>query len=402
MIRLFHFMHQKPGRSDTMKLPIYLDNHSTTRPDDRVIEAMLPFFSEYFGNPSSLGHPFGWAASSAVESSRQIVARFIGAGPDEIIFTSGTTESNNLALKGLALSPLNKKNHIVTTRGEHPSVLNVAAFLEKAGFSVTYLNLDHYGQIDLSDLMASVRDNTLLVSIMAANNEIGTIYPLDEIAKFCSSKGVLFHTDAAQAIGKMDFDVRKLSVDMVSFSAHKNYGPKGIGALYLRKKSPKIKLHPILQGGGQEKDIRSGTLNTPAIVGFAKSLEISSIEMPAEIERIKLLRDKLYQGIIQSLDGVFLNGHPEKRLPNNLNISLKNINIDHLLSELRDLALSTGSACASGSPEASHVLKAIGLDSSLIKASIRFGLGRFNTDEEIDYTITRFVQAVKKVRGNKL
>ncbi|HEX2963484.1 MAG TPA: cysteine desulfurase family protein [Ignavibacteriales bacterium] len=385
-----------------MKLPIYLDNHSTTRTDKRVIEAMLPYFDEYYGNPSSMSHPYGWAASSAVESAREKVADFIGAKPEEIIFTSGTTESNNLALKGLALSPLNKKRHIVTTEAEHPSVLNVVRFLERSGFLVTYLKLDQYGMFDPGELEGAIKDNTLMVSLMAANNEIGTIYPLSEIAAICQEKGVIFHTDAAQAIGKMDFNVSSIALDMASFSAHKIYGPRGTGALYVRQKSPKIRLTPLLQGGGQEKDIRSGTLNTPAIVGFAKSLEISKEEMPVETERLRLLRDRLKEGIFRDLEDIYLNGHPEKRLVNNLNISIKNINIDHLLSELRDLALSTGSACASGSPEGSHVLKAIGLDQSLMKTSVRFGLGRFNTEEEIDYTISRFTGAVKKVRNKNL
>lgn len=385
-----------------MKLPIYLDNHSTTRTDKRVIEAMLPYFDEYYGNPSSMSHPYGWAASSAVESAREKVADFIGAKPEEIIFTSGTTESNNLALKGLALSPLNKKRHIVTTEAEHPSVLNVVRFLERSGFLVTYLKLDQYGMFDPGELEGAIKDNTLMVSLMAANNEIGTIYPLSEIAAICQEKGVIFHTDAAQAIGKMDFNVSSIALDMASFSAHKNYGPRGTGALYVRQKSPKIRLTPLLQGGGQEKDLRSGTLNTPAIVGFAKSLEISKEEMPVETERLRLLRDRLKEGIFRDLEDIYLNGHPEKRLVNNLNISIKNINIDHLLSELRDLALSTGSACASGSPEGSHVLKAIGLDQSLMKTSVRFGLGRFNTEEEIDYTISRFTGAVKKVRNKNL
>lgn len=385
-----------------MKLPIYLDNHSTTRPDKRVVEAMLPYLDEHYGNPSSMSHPYGWAASSAVESAREKIAAFIGAKPEEIFFTSGTTESNNIALKGLTLPSGNKKNQIVTTHAEHPSVLNVARYLEKSGFPVTYLGLDKLGQIDLNELQDAISDKTLLVSVMTANNEIGNIYPVSEIAEICSRKGVLFHTDAAQAIGKMEFDVNTLGVDMVSFSAHKNYGPKGIGALYLRRKSPKIKLSPLFQGGGQEKDLRPGTLNTAAIAGFAMSLEISKEEMPRELERIKYLRDKLLLGIFQNLEGVYLNGHPEKRLVNNLNISINNLNIDHLLSELRDLAISTGSACASGSPEASHVLKAIGLESSLLKASVRFGLGRFNTEEEIDYTLARFVQAVNKIRDKNL
>lgn len=382
-----------------MKLPIYLDNHSTTKPDEQVIEAMLPYLRDSYGNPSSTGHPFGWAAESAVQKAREVTAAFIGALPEEITFTSGTTESNNLAIKGLSWYFQGKKNHIITSVAEHPSVLSVVRYLEKSGFSATYLKVDSYGLIDLQQLEDSITNNTLLVSIMAANNEIGTIYPLREISEICRSKGVLFHTDAVQAIGKMSFNVEEFGLDMVSFSAHKNYGPKGTGVLYIRKKSPKIKLTPLLHGGEQEKTLRSGTLNVPAIVGLAKSLEISSHIMENETARIRSLRDKLYRGISESLDEVYLNGHPEKRLINNLNVSVKNVNIDLLLSELRDLAVSTGSACASASPEPSYVLKAIGLPESLLKASVRFGLGRLNTEEEIDYTIQRFVQAVNKIRS---
>ncbi|MCU7496617.1 MAG: cysteine desulfurase [Ignavibacteria bacterium] len=380
-----------------MKLPVYLDNHSTTRPDKRVIEAMLPYFNEHYGNPSSQGHPFGWAASSAVESAREIVASFIGAKPEEIIFTSGTTESNNLALKGVALA-VGKRNHIITTQVEHPSILNAARFLEKMGYSVTYLPVDRFGMIDLERLENVISDSTLMVSVMTANNEIGTIYPVEEIAVICSKKGVLFHTDAAQAIGRMEFDLNRIQADLVSFSAHKNYGPKGIGALFIRRKSPRLKLTPLFHGGGQEKELRSGTLNTPAIAGFAKCLEISRLEMESENKRIKALRDRLQEGIFRELDGIYLNGHPEKRLINNLNISIKNVNIDRLLGELRDIAVSTGSACASGSPEGSHVLRAIGLENDLLRASIRFGLGRLNTEEEIDYTISRVAGAVKILR----
>ncbi|HEX2869248.1 MAG TPA: cysteine desulfurase family protein [Ignavibacteriales bacterium] len=385
-----------------MTIPVYLDNHSTTRPDERVIEAMLPYLKEHYGNPSSQGHPFGWAASSAVEVSREKVAGFLGAETGEIVFTSGTTESNNLAIKGVALSPHNKKHSIVTTKVEHPSVLNVMRHLEASGFNVTYLPVDRSGLLDLNELEESISEDTFLVSIMTANNEIGTIYPVEEIGEICHKKGVLFHTDAAQAIGKLEIDLKKVHIDLISFSAHKNHGPKGIGALYIRRKSPKIKITPLFQGGGQEKDLRPGTLNTPAIVGFAKSLELSEELMSSEVERIAALRNRLEAGIFESLEGVYLNGHPEKRLPNNLNISIKNVNIDRLLGDLRDLALSTGSACSSGSAEGSHVLKALGLSPDLLKASIRFGLGRFTTEEEIDYTIKRFLEAVKSQRERNL
>lgn len=385
-----------------MTSPVYLDNHSTTKPDNRVIEAMLPYLKEHYGNPSSQGHPFGWAASSAVEVSRETIARFIGAETREIIFTSGTTESNNLAVKGVALSPINKKRSILTTKVEHPSVLNVMRHLEASGFNVIYLPVDRYGLIDLSELEERISEDTFLVSIMTANNEIGTIYPVEEIGEICLKKGVLFHTDAAQAVGKMKIDIKKAHIDLMSFSAHKNHGPKGIGALYIRRKTPRIKITPLFQGGGQEKDLRPGTLNTPAIVGFAKSLELSEELMTTEMDRIASLRNRLEAEIFQNLDGVYLNGHPEKRLPNNLNISIKNVNIDRLLSDLRDLALSTGSACSSGSPEGSHVLKALGLTPDLLKASIRFGLGRFTTEEEIDYTIKRFLEAVKSQRERNL
>lgn len=385
-----------------MKLPVYLDNHSTTPLDDRVLEAMLPYFRENYGNPSSAGHSYGWIAEAAVRNARERIADSIGASPDEIIFTSGTTESNNLVIKGLASAYSSRRNHFITSVVEHPAVIEPLRSLEKYGFMTTFLPVDKYGLIDLQELEDSITPETLLVSIMTANNEIGTISPVDEIAAICSSKGVYFHTDAAQAAGKMKFDVKLNNADLVSFSAHKIYGPKGIGALYIRKKTPKIKIAAQLHGGGQERDLRSGTLNVPAIVGFAKAMEVSQSGLTEEFSRVQQLRDRLSDGIMSQLSGIVLNGHPEKRLPNNLNISIKGVNIDTLLLRLRDLALSSGSACTSGKQEPSHVLKAIGVDRDLLKSTLRFGIGRFNTIEEIDYTIKRFIEAVNETRNEIL
>ncbi|MDP4174805.1 MAG: cysteine desulfurase family protein [Bacteroidota bacterium] len=382
-----------------MNFPIYLDNHSTTRLDDRVLEAMLPYLKDNYGNPSSKGHSFGWIAEEAVSNARSLIAKAINASANEIIFTSGTTESNNLAIKGIVGAYSKKKNHLITSAVEHPSVLEVFQLLRNSGFTVSILPVNKYGIIDLNKLRETISEKTLLVSIMMANNEIGTISPIAEIAEICHERSVLFHTDAAQAIGKIDVDVRKINADMISFSAHKNYGPKGIGALYLKKKFPSISLIPQINGGGQERNIRSGTLNVPAIVGFGKAMEITSEALQDENRTIKNLRDKLQMELFTKLDGIYLNGHPEKRLPNNLNISLEGVNIDLLLLELNDLALSTGSACASASPEPSHVLQAIGLNNSLLKSSLRFGLGRFNSKEEIEFTSQRVINAVKKIRA---
>lgn len=381
-----------------MKFPIYLDNHSTTRVDDRVLEAILPYFKDNYGNPSSKGHPYGWIAEEAVFEARNLIAQTLNATPEEITFTSGTTESNNLVIKGLAEIYGNKKNHFITNEAEHPSVLNVFTYLKKAGFNITVLPVDKYGLVDLDILRNSLNDRTLLVSIMTANNEIGTINPIQEIAEICHEKEILFHTDAAQAIGKIGFDVKALGADFVSFSAHKIYGPKGIGGLYIRKKSPVFSLSPLLHGGGQERNLRSGTLNVPAIVGFGKAMELSANCLSDEYRSIKNLRDKLQTRLLTELDGVWLNGHPEKRLPNNLNISIEGVNVDLLLLELKDLALSTGSACASSSFEGSHVLKAIGLKDELRKCSLRIGIGRFNTKAEIEYSAEKIISSVKKLR----
>lgn len=383
-----------------MQFPIYLDNHSTTRLDERVFESMLPYLKDYYGNFSSKEHPFGWMAEEAVNNAREIISNFIGSHNSEIIFTSGTTESNNLVIKGLIEQYSHKNNHIISSVIEHPSILEPLNYLEKKGINITYLPVDNFGIVDLEKFNESISEKTLLVTIMTANNETGSIQPIKEIGEICKNKGIFFHTDAAQAIGKLSFNVDELHIDFASFSAHKNYGPKGIGALYIRKQSPKIKITPLLHGGGQEQNLRSGTLNVPAIVGFGKCIEISAGIMEEEIRRIKNLRDKLENSIFCELEDIYLNGHPEKRLINNLNISLKDIKIDRLLTELRGIAISTGSACSSGKPEGSHVLKAMGLPDELMKSSIRFGLGRYTTEEEIEKVSQDFISTVKKLRSN--
>lgn len=383
-----------------MKYPIYLDNHSTTKVDNRVLEAMMPYFTEIFGNASSKSHPYGWMAEQAVENARKSIANYICCKPKEVYFTSGTTESNFIAISGILQQRAQSQKHVITTLTEHSSVLNLLRYYEKNGVQVTYLTVDQHGQIDLDQLNDAITSQTVLVSIMAANNEIGTLHPLENIGEICRSKSVLFHTDAAQAIGKVKIDVTLDRIDLLSLSAHKNYGPKGIGALYVSKN---VKLAPLFFGGGQEKGLRPGTLNIPGIVGLGKCIEISYKEMADEVNRTCNLRDKLYNGILKEIDDVHLNGHPQNRLPNNLNISFPGIsNADTFLMELRNLAVSTGAACSSGASEPSHVLKAIGLDDRLIRSSLRFGVGRFNTEEEIDYAISYVVSAVKKMRKSQI
>ncbi|MEI7812737.1 MAG: cysteine desulfurase family protein [Ignavibacteria bacterium] len=381
-----------------MKLPIYLDNHSTTPIDERVLEAMLPYLKGNFGNPSSKGHSFGWIAEEAVKLAREIIAGSFNAKPDEIIFTGGATESNNLAIKGIAEAYGNKKKHLITCKTEHPSVLEVFEYLQTKGFVITYLDVDQHGLISPDELSSSITDKTLLVSIMAANNEIGTIQPLNKIAHICKDKGVFFHTDAAQATGKIELDVKKTEADLISFNAHKNYGPKGTGALFIRKKHPQIKLIAQMHGGGQEHNLRSGTLNVPYIAGLAKAMEISKDEFETDNTNIKAMRDKLEQTIFSQLDGIKLNGHPEHRLPNNLNISINGVRNDLLQLELNDIALSSTAACSSAGAKRSHVLEAIGLSEELIKCTIRIGVGRFNSMEETDYAAGRIIFAVNKIR----
>lgn len=382
-----------------IKTPIYLDNHATTPVDPRVLAAMLPYFTEQFGNASSKNHAFGWEAEAAVDSAREQVAKLIGAGsPREIVFTSGATESDNLAIKGVAQAYRERGNHIVTCATEHKAVLDSCKALEKQGFKVTYLRVQTNGLLDLQRLEESLTDETILVSIMAANNEIGTIQPVEEIGRLTRKKGILFHTDATQAVGKIPINVDKMAIDLLSLTAHKIYGPKGVGALYVRGEKPRVKVMPMLDGGGHERGMRSGTLNVPGIVGLGIACELGQKEMGGEAERLMGLRERLRTGLVQQLEDVYINGDPGRRLPGNLNMSFAYIDGESLMMGLKEIAVSTGSACTSASLEPSHVLKALGLDDSLAHASIRFGVGRFNTAEEIEYTIGRVAEEVHRLR----
>jgi cysteine desulfurase len=381
-----------------IKFPIYMDYHSTTPADPRVVDAMLPYFTEKFGNASSKSHEFGWMAEAAVENARKQTARLINAEYRDIIFTSGATESINLAIKGIAESNLPKGNHIVTSTIEHEAVLDTCKSLERKGYEVTYLKVDEYGLVDISELKSSIKENTILVSVMYVNNEIGTIQPVDEIGAICKSRGVLFHSDATQAVGKIPVDAVRSGIDLMSFSSHKIYGPKGVGAFYIKSKFPKIRITPRIDGGAQERGIRAGTLNVPGIVGFGKACEIAKAEMETETTRLTLLRDRLYNGIITGLKDVKLNGHPSKRIGNNLNLTISNVDSDALLIAVKEIALSTGSACSSESVETSHVLKAINSDNSHKHSAVRFGLGRYTTDEEIEYTIKKVVEKANYLR----
>lgn len=382
-----------------IKTPIYLDNHATTPVDPRVLAAMLPYFTEQFGNASSKNHPFGWEAEAAVDSAREQVAKLIGAGSArEIVFTSGATESDNLAIKGVAQAYRERGNHIVTCTTEHKAVLDSCKALEKQGFKVTYLRVQTNGLLDLQRLEESLTDETILVSIMAANNEIGTIQPVEEIGRLTRKKGILFHTDATQAVGKIPINVDKMAIDLLSLTAHKIYGPKGVGALYVRGEKPRVKVMPMLDGGGHERGMRSGTLNVPGIVGLGIACELGQKEMGGEAERLMGLRERLRTGLVQQLEDVYINGDPGRRLPGNLNMSFAYIDGESLMMGLKEIAVSTGSACTSASLEPSHVLKALGLDDSLAHASIRFGVGRFNTAEEIEYTIGRVAEEVHRLR----
>ncbi len=381
-----------------MNKPIYLDYHATTPVDPLVLEAMIPFFTNVFGNAASRNHKFGWDAEAAIEEARQKIARLIGANPKEIIFTSGATESNNLALRGVAEMHKAKGNHIITTKIEHKAVLDTAKYLETQGFEVTYLPVDKFGIIQISDLEKAITDRTILISVMAANNEIGTIQPIAEIGKLAKARGILFHTDAVQALGKVPVNVEDWQVDLLSLTSHKIYGPKGIGALYVRRKAPRVRLSPIMFGGGHERGLRSGTLNVPGIVGFGKASELALANLQTEPARLAALRDKLYKGISEKIDHIHINGHREKRLCNNLNLSFAFVEGEALMMGISDIAVSSGSACTSASLEPSYVLKGIGLGEDLAHSSIRFGLGRFTTEEEINYTIEKVVEAVNRLR----
>jgi cysteine desulfurase len=378
-----------------IKLPIYLDNHATTPVDPRVLDEMLPYFSEQFGNAASRNHSFGWAADEAVKIARQRATNLLGASPDEIVFTSGATESDNLAIKGVAEAYRGKGNHIITATTEHKAVLDSCHHLEQSGFRVTYLPVQTNGLIDLAALERALDDQTILVTIMAANNETGTLQPIAEIGKLCRQRGVTFHNDAAQAAGKIPLNVEEQNIDLLSISAHKLYGPKGVGLLYVRNG---VTLSPIIDGGGHERGMRSGTLNVPGVAGLGKACEICQLEMPQESARTAALRDRLRDKILASLDGVAINGSSERRLPGNLNISFAGIEGEELLTALDGIAVSSGAACTSAHIEPSYVLKALGLSDELAQASLRFGIGRFNTEAEIDYVAGRVIEAVRQLR----
>lgn len=382
-----------------VKLPIYMDYHATTPVDPRVVEAMIPYFSSTFGNAASRNHPFGWAAEEAVSKARQQVADLINAASSkEIIFTSGATESDNLAVKGVAEMYHEKGNHIITTVIEHKAILDTCQRLEKHGIDVTYLPVSKEGLVDLEELRHAITDKTILVTIMYANNEIGVLQPIAEIGKICKEKDVLFHTDAVQAAGKIPFDVQGMDVDIASLSAHKMYGPKGVGAIYVRRRKPRVQLSAIIDGGGHERGMRSGTLNVPGIVGFGEACEIAQAEMAEEADRVGKLRDRLLSKLEEKLDEIFVNGSIEHRLPNNTNISFAYVEGESLLMGIHDVAVSSGSACTSASLEPSYILKALGVGDDLAHTSIRFGLGRFTTEEEVDYVVDRVVETVTRLR----
>ncbi len=381
-----------------MKLPIYMDYHATTPVDPRVLETMMPFFSEKFGNAASRNHPFGWEAEEAVEAARKQVADLIGANPKEIIFTSGATESNNLAIKGVAEMYREKGNHVITCVTEHKAVIDTCKKLEKQGLRVTYLPVQKDGRIDLNELRGAITEKTILITIMSANNEIGVLQPIAEIGAIAKEKGILFHTDGVQAVGKVPYDVNALKVDLVSISGHKIYGPKGVGALYVRRRNPRVLLAEQISGGGHERGMRSGTLNVPGIVGLGKAAQLCQQEMEKDTARLRNLRDRLNEQLHKNLDEIYINGSMEHRLPHNLNISFAYVEGESLLMGINDVAVSSGSACTSASLEPSYVLKALGAGDDLAHSSIRFGLGRWTTDEEVDYVVDKLTKVVRRLR----
>jgi cysteine desulfurase len=378
--------------------PVYLDNHATTRTDPRVVEAMIPYFTELYGNSASMSHRFGSEAAEAVEHARTQVARAIGAEAREIVFTSGATESNNLAIKGVARAAIRRGNHLVTAASEHKAVLDPFKRLARQGWDITVVPCDEFGRVSAAAVAEALTDRTVLVSIMAANNEVGAISPIAEFGRLCHDRGVVFHTDAAQAVGKIPLDVQAASVDLLSLSAHKIYGPKGIGALYVRRRDPQVRLEPLVDGGGHERGLRSGTVPVPLVVGLGLAAELAIRERDVEGRRLLELRERLHQGIAGRVSGTRLNGPPADRLPGNLNISFADVDGEALMMAMRDIAVSSGSACSSAEPEPSHVLLAMGLDEDMARASLRFGLGRFTTTDEIDFAIESVAAAVARLR----
>jgi cysteine desulfurase len=382
-----------------MKLPIYLDYQTTTPVDPAVLAAMLPYFSEQFGDPANRSHAWGWAAEEAVDRAREQVAALIGAQPEEIVFTSGATESDNLAIKGVARAYRDKGDHIITQQTEHRAVLDACRSLEREGFRVTYLPVDRQGLVDPDQVRRAITERTILVSIMHANNEVGTIQPLAEIGQIVKERGVLLHSDAVQTVGKIDCQVDALHVDLLSISGHKMYGPKGVGALYVRKTRPRrIRLVPLFDGGGHERGLRSGTLNVPGIVGLGQACEVAARLWKTEAERLTRLRERMIAGIFGELDHVYLNGHPTQRLPQNINLSFAYVDGEALIMGLKEVACASGSACTSTTLEPSYVLRAMGVDEALIHASIRFGLGRWTTEEEVDYAVQAVAARVRRLR----
>ncbi len=380
------------------RLPIYLDYQATTPCDPRVVTAMLPYFTEHFGNPHSRNHPYGWKAESAVEAARAEIAQLIGADEKEIVFTSGATESNNLAIKGVLNFHRERKNHVVTLTTEHKCVLDSCRHLELEGFSVTYLPVEKNGLVDLAALASAITEKTALVSIMAVNNEIGVIQPLAEIGALCRARGAYFHTDAAQAVGKIPIDVEAMKIDLLSISGHKIYGPKGIGALYVRRK-PRVRLEALIHGGGQERGLRSGTLPTPLCVGLGEACRIARLEMAAEAERLTELRDRFYRAITAQLPEVYLNGDLARRIPGNLNLSFAHVEGEGLMMGIKELSVSSGSACTSASLEPSYVLRALGVEEELAHTSLRIGFGRFTSEADVDFAVEHIVAAVRRLRA---
>ena len=381
-----------------MKSPVYLDYSATTPCDPRVVQRMLPFFTQTFGNAASRSHAFGWTAEAAVEEARSQVALLIGAHQKEMLWTSGSTEANNLAIKGVAMMYRPKGNHLITAVTEHKAVLDPMKFLETQGFEVTWLPVDRKGHVDLDQLAAAITDRTILVSLMAANNEVGTLHPIEQIGALCKQKGTLFHTDATQAAGKIPLDVEAQHIDLLSMSAHKMYGPKGVGCLYVRRKNPRVRLTSQMDGGGHERGMRSGTLNVTGIVGMGEAARICRDEMAAEIVKLRTLRDRLEQRILKALPDAVRNGDPEARLPHLANVSFPYVEGESLIMGVKELAVSSGSACTSASLEPSYVLKSLGLGDELAHSSIRFSLGRFTTEAEVDFAADRIVQEVKRLR----